>query len=84
MEHTIRIGFQEGDDEILSINLPCQPFKVGEHVNLSVDVKNKEKWDVECVESNEYIIESIESYVNVAYVECVHEHVSFSVYVKKL
>lgn len=81
---TIRIAFVEKDEEILHINLPSQPFKVGEKITLSSEVKNKEKWDVEAVESHEYAIDNIESHVTVAYVEMVHEHVSFTIEVHKI
>lgn len=80
----IHVSFNEGDNEILNVSLNCQPFKVGERVNLSIDVRNKEKWDAEDFQEAEYIIESIESYVNVSYAVSVHEYVSFDIQVRKV
>lgn len=81
---TIRIAFIEGDEEILHINAPSQPFKVGENITLSVKVKNKEKWDVEGVTEQSYSIQEIESSVSIAYVDRIHEYISFFIYVRKV
>lgn len=69
--------FYEGDEEILGISLPSQPFKIGDVVKLSVKNRNPEKWDVQNLESTEFKIISIEISIEKGYAIGIAEHVDF-------
>lgn len=81
----IRISFYEDeDDELLYINLPSQPFVVGQKIYLSVDNNDKNKWDVMDLPKMQFEIVDIEHEVRLSYFVKVRQYVNVLVRVKRL
>lgn len=81
----IRISFYEDEDvELLYINLPSQPFEVGQRIYLSIDNDDKNKWDVVDLPKVQFEIVEIEHKVRLSYFIRVSQYVDVFVRVIRL